>query len=68
MADPRVDLAKVDGYFFAGATRNLPELTGPAGAGRCLRKEGNVSAWILIENASASAPAAIDLFSISDRT
>lgn len=47
---------------------NLPEEAGPIGAGRKLREEAELSSWILSGDVAATAPQAVDLFSIPDHT
>lgn len=46
----------------------LPDQRGPAGTGRLLRREGNLSTWILTGELAIEAPTATDLFSIPDLT
>lgn len=47
---------------------DLPEQAGPIGGGRKLREEAALSSWILTGEAAATAPQAVDLFSIPDHT
>lgn len=46
----------------------LPDRTGEVGAGRRLRREANISTWVITGELEIEAPAAVDLFSIPDHT